>query len=179
MSSDRDNRDKEKIRCLTILAEAFQYVLQDKRDPSQIIDLLKKVINKPEEAEIPKLKERAIIDDLIRETLKGRLKWSVKISVGGNGENLICQISPSQRCEIYKYGAWFKDSWRQIWFLRLFNGSGHNEEWRDLPISKEDKQFFFSVYQRVKQGNEEKFLDAWEILSDVEKVRILKEELIP
>jgi hypothetical protein len=155
VSSDRD---REKVRCLKILGEVFQYVLQDKRDPSRVSDLLKDIINESNESEEKKPlqldEERAIIESLIRRTKNRQIEWFIDYG-SQDGSYLICQISPGKRFKIFKSESFFSGSWRHISFSLICEDLDQQYK-TEIPLVNNDRKFFFSIYQEVKENRERK-----------------------
>lgn len=109
-------------------------------------------------AALIRFRARQIVSEIIEKIKSGDLgidKWELKISVGGNGQDLICHV-PEGRVEVYIYGGWF-GAWRNVWYLRIHQG----QTWKDMPLGKDDKKFLYSFFKKVEAEKEKQFLDTF------------------
>lgn len=167
----RNNSDREKLECLGTLLKVHQLVFEDKRDPlivkpvlKQVKSLLQPIIDKPEEVPESGDGERKIIDALKHKTSAGEIEW-VHGGYGGwcePPETLIYSPDASRQYELCVAGPGntFK-SYKRVYLLRLVNDK---KVVREIHLTNEDKKFFYFVYEKVMQEQEEKkesFLDKF------------------
>ena len=150
------NSNRKKVKCLSVLAEVQQYVLQNKRDPGEIVALLQPIISEsPGSASENKI--RQVVEKLKSEILQGKTR----------GKRII------DRHEILEFatsGPTFileshivngdLDNMSDVLEVATSHGSfGGSLETRYINLTDDDLKFFFPYFEKARNEIENDFLE--------------------
>lgn len=147
MSSDRTEKDK----CLRILLEVGQYVMQEKRDPAKVGKFLQSIISEPLGGfRFGGGDDKALIENLKMKTVSGKIKW--KMLEGHSYFGPLMSDKDSIVCE--EDGIHYevsRPSQSGTDFLRMFDLHTMNTPAYVICLSAEDKKFFSMIFEGFKK----------------------------
>lgn len=168
------NSNRKKVKCLAVLAEVQQYILQNKRDPGEVAALLQPIISEaPANTDSTnEQKARSVIDKLKAEIAQGSIKGirSIEHSTSGSS-NIACETLTYDFGDLEftvdrkRWGGEDGESWRSVsdfLCIKLIMSEtmgGLKTKTRYLDLTDDDRKFLRPYFHNARNYIEKEFLD--------------------